>query len=155
MLRTSSTTRTVAFMSFETPPRGSGKHWRTEAPTPSTPARERFRPGRSAGYPEHGETYHPADDDDTPTDPTMRIPLNRAPRRDVGEGERRITVSRANGPRYQDMVIPRVYVEPDEAMDRLRQRAMRWGIIRDAVIVAVGVYLLLSWVLPAVVRWWS
>jgi hypothetical protein len=51
-----------------------------------------------------------------------------------------------------DMVVPRIYVEPDEQMDALRVRSLRWGIARDVVAVLVGLYLLGSWILPGVWR---
>lgn len=65
------------------------------------------------------------DKHDMPTDPSMRIPLNRAPRNVPPE------------PRYQDLVVPRVFVEPDEQMDQLRQQSLRWAIWRDRLAVIV------------------
>lgn len=55
-------------------------------------------------------------------------------------------------PRYQDLVVPRVFVEPDEQMDELRRSALRWGRVRDVVAIAVGLYLLGSWLIPGVWR---
>jgi hypothetical protein len=51
------------------------------------------------------------------------------------------------------VVVPRVFVEPDELMDKLRARALRWGIARDVLLVAVAVFLLASWAGPTVARW--
>jgi membrane protein YdbS with pleckstrin-like domain len=61
-----------------------------------------------------------------------------------------MTVSR---PRYQDMIVPRVFVEPDEDMDRLRRRVWRWAIGRDVVLVAVGLLVIGHWVWPTVWSW--
>jgi hypothetical protein len=55
-------------------------------------------------------------------------------------------------PRVLDVVVPRVFVEPDEQMDKLRARALRWGIARDVMLVALAVFLLASWAGPAVLR---
>jgi hypothetical protein len=87
------------------------------------------------------------DELDIPTDPTMAAPLNEAPR----YGHPRPAAYRSN-PRYQDLVIPRVVVEPDEQMDALRARSLRWGIARDVVVVAVGLYLIGAWALPPIMR---
>lgn len=77
--------------------------------------------------------------DDMPTDPSLRIPLNRAPRiRDK-------TTERS----YQDLIVPRVFVEPDEHMDALRQRAMRWAICRDVLAVTI-MLLVLGWMMRPV-----
>lgn len=78
--------------------------------------------------------YYPSEDDlptedEMPTDPTLPAPLNFAPAGQVS-------------PRYQDLVIPRVYVEPDELLDRLRRRALRWAIARDVLAVIVLMYLI-------------
>lgn len=59
---------------------------------------------------------------DMPTDPSMRIPLNQAHPR----------TPYSNRP---DMVIPRVYVEPDEQMDDLRRSSLKWAVIRDRLAV--------------------
>jgi hypothetical protein len=82
----------------------------------------------------------------------MRVPLNEAPAKPVGETTRRITVERAGEPRYQDLIVPRVYVESD-GMDELRRRSLRWGIGRDVLVCVTMVYLLASWILPTVTRW--
>lgn len=114
-------------MTFPTPPRGSGRHWRgDEDPT-------RIR----APFVEP----HPSDTE-------MQPPMNLGERRDVGEERRRIYRSARDAARYQDLVVPRVFVEPDEQMDNLRRSAIRWGRWRDAVVIAVGLYLLGSWCLP-------
>lgn len=120
-------------MTFPTPPRGSGRHWRDDTPPASPTVRRRYLRDDDEGA------------GDYPTDPTMTAPLNRVPPPDV---------YRQSGPasRYQDLVVPRVFVEPDEVMDRLRQRAFRWGIARDVVAVAIGLYLLGSWLLPPLWR---
>jgi hypothetical protein len=80
--------------------------------------------------------------DDTPTDPTMRVPLNLAPKNNAGSGTRRLP----RDVRHVDMVVPRVYLEPDEQIDRLRARSLRWSIARDMIAVVLGLYLLGAWV---------
>jgi len=141
-------------MSFPTPPRGTGRHWRDDDQAgPADPRRGRYPRFEPADPPApEPERYYPDEYGDVPTDPTMPAPLNQAPRRHVGEGTRRITVERAGQSRMPDMVVPRIYVEPDEQMDALRVRSLRWGIARDVVAVLVGLYLLGSWILPGVWR---
>jgi hypothetical protein len=99
--------------------------------------------------------------DDTPTDPTMMAPLNSAPRAasDTGTGTRRMNYADRPGvdkrrrisddrpARYEDMLIPRIWIEPDEKMDQLRARALRVAIVRDVVLIVLGLYLLGSWVI--------
>lgn len=70
----------------------------------------------------------------------MTAPLNQTPPQRGYQG----TVRR---PDPRTPVVPRVYVEPDEQMDRLRRRALRWSIVRDIVAITVGLYLLASWLL--------
>ncbi len=110
-------------MTFPSPPRGHGP-------------RHALRDDRAGGG------------SDFPTDPTMPAPLNRVPRRDVRRGDRP-----AMRQPTVDVVVPRVFVEPDELMDKLRARALRWGIARDVLLVAVAVFLLASWAGPTVARW--
>lgn len=127
-------------MSYETPPRGSGRHstdsragadraasLRRAAPLRPTDDRSRWR-----GPPPDDQDRYEAEADNygMPTDPSMRAPLNLAPRHPAG----------GVSPRYQDLVVPRVYVEPDEAMDRLRCRSLRWAITRDVLAVLVLLY---------------
>lgn len=88
---------------------------------------------------------------DMPTDPGMRIPLNTAPR----PGPQHQAPARVE-PSYQDVVIPRVFVEPDEQMDGLRQQSLRWAIWRDRLAVVVllmliGWFTRPVWILP--VEW--
>lgn len=143
-------------MTFETPPRGSGRgrHWRSDQVPPAPRGEYAARYGPVGEPPEYPPDYPGRYDDDSdyPTDPTMPAPLNQVPRPEAGQERRRIVVERANAPRYQDVVVPRVYVEPDEHMDALRQRALRWGIARDVMVIGTLLYLVGSWVLPAVVR---
>jgi hypothetical protein len=106
-------------MTFPTPPRGSGRHWRDDA-------EQRLLHTR-----------------DMPTDPSMPAPLNRAPQRPVRPGREA---------RYQDLVVPRVFVEPDEYMDGLRRRSLWWAIVRDIIVCAVGLWLIGSWALPPIMR---
>jgi hypothetical protein len=42
---------------------------------------------------------------------------------------------RAPEPSYQDMIVPRVFLEPDPTMDDLRIRALRLAIIRDIFLI--------------------
>ncbi len=44
-----------------------------------------------------------------------------------------------------DLVIPRVFLELDETMDRLRARALRFAIARDAVWIVLGLVLVVQW----------
>lgn len=127
-------------MTFETPPRGSGQHRKGDATSPASERARRLR------RPDPRVSYYPADeDDDTPTDPTMRAPLNEVPIREVPPRRPGGTEYR-DLRQYQDLVVPRVYIEPDEDMDRLRVRALRWGIARDALAVLVLVYAI-GWLL--------
>lgn len=71
--------------------------------------------------------------DDMPTDPHMPAPLNYAPQ-----------ASQSVPRTYQDLIVPRVFVEPDEYMDRLRERAFRWAIGRDVIACVVGL-LVIGW----------
>lgn len=71
--------------------------------------------------------------EEMPTDPSMPAPLNYAPR-----------PAQSVPGRYQDLVVPRVYVEPDEYMDHLRERAFRWAIGRDIIACIVGL-LVIGW----------
>ncbi len=48
---------------------------------------------------------------------------------------------RVTAPVRQDVVVPRVYLEPDERLDRLRVCAWRWAIARDVLAVIIGLYL--------------
>jgi hypothetical protein len=116
----------VLFMTVDPPGRHAAEPYPRHVP-PSPRDRWRPRPEISPDPPPV-ERYYPQEDE-MPTDPTMPMPLNFAPR---GTG----LVS----PRYQDLVVPRVYVEPDEALDKLRARALRWGIARDVLLVAALLY---------------
>jgi hypothetical protein len=51
-----------------------------------------------------------------------------------------------------DLVVPRVFIEPDPDLDALHRSAMRWGRWRDVLVIAVCVYLLASWLGPPVWR---
>lgn len=42
---------------------------------------------------------------------------------------------RAPEPSYQDMIVPRVFLEPDPTLDDLRIRAHRLAIIRDIFLI--------------------
>ncbi len=55
-------------------------------------------------------------------------------------------------PRYQDMLVPRVFVQPDPHMDDLRARALRMAILRDIFVIMtslVGLFYLGG----LIVRW--
>lgn len=72
---------------------------------------------------------------DMPTDPTMRMPLNQNP------------------PRPRDLVVPRVYIEPDEDADNLRRLRDKWAIARDILMclfLAVATY----WLVASIVAGW-
>lgn len=62
--------------------------------------------------------------------------MNHRPRRAVPPGDS-----------VTDLVVPRVYLEPDEVSDKLRARSWRWGIARDVVLVIVGGFLIFRWML--------
>lgn len=53
----------------------------------------------------------------------------------MNSGDRR-SVLHAEG--RTDLVVPRVYLEPDEWMDKLRARALRFAIARDVVLIIIG-----------------
>ena len=115
---------------------------------PTRPVRQNARPDpdpyAAVGYPGGEKPLV----DDTPTDPTMRVPLNDAPREEARERRRRLL----SEVRHMDLVVPRVYLEPDERIDRLRARALWWSITRDMVAVCLGLYLLGSWVITPLWR---
>lgn len=117
-------------MGFPTPPRGSGRHHWDDRGEPA-PYRD---PGR----------YHPSEED-MPTDPTMALPPDDPVQRPSGQrwpaGR-----GRAAGPRPADVIVPRVHLEPDERIDRLRARSLRISIVRDVIWCLVGLYLLGQWV---------
>lgn len=100
---------------------GYPRHVPAERP-PGSPA---FVPGRASGRSPYAEPdrsgIFPRIDD---TDPRAPIgpPLTEYP-----------APSRA--PTYQDLVVPRIFVEPDEQMDALRARALRMAIFRDVFLV--------------------
>lgn len=138
---------------------GRGRHWRGENPRDRF---ETFVPGRvdtaSSGHlPRVDQPYTP--DEDPGYDPVMdsggglyRVPLPGDPEYTPPPAPREHTrpmnlAGRSSVPpkREPDLVVPRVYLEPDEAMDKLRARAFRWAIIRDVVIILVGGVLLWQW----------
>jgi hypothetical protein len=154
-------------MSYSTPPRGSGRHWRRDEDDDRRYGNQPTRWSYQADPPGVSE-YHPDEtaaeqgyrhEQDMPTDPTMPAPLNQAPRRDVGQDMRRIRIVQAHraheAARYQDMIVPRIYLEPDEQMDDLRRKAVRWGIARDVVVLALGVFLLIQWVILPLVHFFT
>lgn len=116
-------------MGFPTPPRGSGRHHWSDRGEPSPYRASSRDTGR----------YHP-DDEDFPTDPSMPFPLDEVPRQPARPGPVRPPPVPA-----AQVVVPRVYVEPDEMMDRLRARALRFAITRDVIGCLVGLYLLGQW----------
>jgi hypothetical protein len=151
---------------FPTPPRGSGRgrHWQQGG----EPTRyQRGLANTDSGFlPRIEEPYPPEDPVesnpglyrvDVPGD--LRAPpgVVRGPGMDYREGigpeisqDRLIRPVRASVPvegRAPDLVVPRVYLEPDESMDRLRQRAWRWGIFRDIVVIILGLFLISRWML--------
>jgi len=115
-------------MSYNTPPRGSGKHWRDDTP----------RQGVRRPYVEP----HPSETE-------MMPPMNHEVRAPVPPRER---TYREGSTRYQDLVVPRIYLEPDPDMDDLRRSTYRWVRAASITAVAVGVYLLGSWIVPVVWR---
>jgi hypothetical protein len=148
---------------FPSAPRGRGRHWR-DGGQPTRYAR---------GQADTTSGYLPRIEDPLPPDEPYP-PEDDGPRRDLGDGlyrvpvpgdpealgpeisqtrlnrERRIPVPQQRRP--PDLVVPRVYLEPDEIMDRLRMRSLRWGIIRDVVVIALGLFLLGRWVVVPVVQ---
>jgi hypothetical protein len=80
------------------------------------------------GYPRHIPPGRPPDRVEygppliDETDPRAPIgpPLDYPPRRE---------------PSYQDLVVPRVFVEPDEELDTLRIRSLRIAIVRDVLLI--------------------
>lgn len=146
------------------PPSPRGRHWR-EDPAPDAdlydPPPERRR--------RYSTDYPP---EDFPTDPTMVAPLNEAPplreyhppdappdstwrrgTRDMpGEQLRSIRVTRRVDPTPVDVVVPRIYLEPDEGMDRLRRRSLVWAIIRDVLASVTLMYLIGEWLLVPLIR---
>jgi hypothetical protein len=122
---------------FPTPPRGRGKHWRDYEGGEVT----RYEPGRvdTSGY--LPRIQEPTRDvvDSNPNLYRVDVP---GPLRDpdpgrarVNSGDRR-SVLHAEG--RTDLVVPRVYLEPDEWMDKLRARALRFAIARDVVLIIIG-----------------
>lgn len=138
---------------FPSPPRGSGRHHRNTSP----PRYERGRPDVSSpGYlpplqepddlvdsnpglyrvtlpgepgfedQEHARNLGPAID---------QVRLNQSRRRAVMDDSR------------TDLVVPRVYLEPDEIMDKLRARALRVAVVRDVLVIVLGLALVWRWVI--------
>jgi hypothetical protein len=115
-------------MSFQGPPRGSGRHWRDDTPPAGVPRRPYVEPH--------------------PSDTQMSPPMNYQPDPAVGQERRRIIIERDDRPRYQDMIVPRVSLESDPAMEDLRRSTYRWVRAAAATVVFVGLYLLGTWTLP-------
>ncbi len=125
---------------FPSPPRGSGRHSRQPSQF------ERGRTGNAGQVPPLFGRGHV--DDVTVTNPDLyRVPVPGDP--DFGEPPE---ISReiprvVDPPRREsaDLVVPRVFLEPDEMMDRLRARALRFAIVRDAVWIVLGLALVVQW----------
>ncbi len=90
-------------------------------PTYHDPEDEGYVPRRPQARRGHN---HPPIDTTDPRQPIAPIRRHAAPRHE----ERR-------EPSYQDMIVPRIYVEPDEAMDELRARSLRMALIRDVFLI--------------------
>jgi len=145
---------------FPTPPRG--RHWRDDRAEPT-----RYEPGRvrtDSGFLPRIEEPRPRDPVadsggglyrvPVPGDPDPYPPEDDYHREDLGPAisQTRLRMNRPTGSpvpsrERTDLVVPRVYLEPDEAMDRLRARASRWAIARDIVIIILGASLIFRWIL--------
>lgn len=146
---------------FTSPPRGRGRHW-SDGREPTR--YERGVASTDSGFLPRIDDPYPAEDDDVVTSnpglyrvdyPGGRPAQRPSPTRPIGpdisqDDLQVIRGVRASVPvkeRPADLVVPRVYLEPDEAMDKLRQRAARWAIARDVTAVIVGGYLIFRWML--------
>jgi hypothetical protein len=140
---------------FTPPPRGKGKHWRGREREAEPVA---YRQGRASGDPNFLPPLEEPDPEADLPDGLYRVPTTPSDRTGYGPA---ISQTRMNRPprmavaqdeRPADLVVPRVYVEPDEYMDRLRARALRWAIFRDLVVIVVGLFLISRWMVVPMVH---